>query len=110
MTSYEYIADHIVRIEGILACYPQRILDSKWRIASHVGLFPEADPYLDPSLAPFDGSIPYPPLDPSGRLSPEQEYAIDLYIWKFKSCPAGQRAILEHQSAAACHWEKVEGT
>jgi hypothetical protein len=34
-----YVADHINRISGIHAGHPDRILDSKWRIASCLGLF-----------------------------------------------------------------------
>ena len=73
----QYVADHINRISGIHAGYPERILDSKWRIASCLGLFKD--------------------LDPSGKLTVKQVEVVDTYITKFKSTSVGQEAIAYYQ-------------
>jgi hypothetical protein len=73
----QYVADHINRISGVHAGHPDRILDSKWRIASCLGLFQN--------------------LDPAGRLTTEQVKAVDIYIAKFKSTSVGQEAIAYFQ-------------
>jgi len=73
----QYVADHIHRISGVHAGYPDRILDSKWRIASCLGLFQN--------------------LDPAGRLTTEQVKAVDIYITKFKSTSVGKEAIAQFQ-------------
>jgi ABC-type phosphate/phosphonate transport system substrate-binding protein len=75
MASINYVADHICRIEGIHAGHPDRILNSKWRIASNVDLFP------------------YGTLAADGKLTPDQITQIDAYITKFKATPAGKEAI-----------------
>ncbi len=75
----DYIADHISRIESIHAGHPSRILNSKWRIASNVDLFP------------------YGTLAVDGTLTPEQESEIDAYIEKFKATPAGREALAQYQ-------------
>ena len=78
MASYvKYVADHINRILGVHAGHPDRIRDSKWRIASHLGLFKD--------------------LDPTGRLTTEQVKVIDIYIAKFKSTSVGQEAIAQYK-------------
>ena len=70
----QYVADHITRISGIHAGHPDseallrsadRILDSKWRIASCLGLFKN--------------------LDPTGKLTTEQTEVVDIYFAKFLS-------------------------
>ena len=73
----QYVADHITRISGIHAEYPDRILDSKWRIASCLGLFQD--------------------LDPTGKLTTEQLKVVDIYITKFLSTSVGQEAIAYFQ-------------
>ncbi len=70
-----YVADHIVRIEGIHSGYPQRILNSKWRIASNVDLFPYGELAVD------------------GSLTPDQIAEVDAYIESFKSTPAGRESL-----------------
>ena len=78
MASYvRYVADHITRISGVHTGYPDRILDSKWRIASCLGLFKD--------------------LDPSGKLTTEQVEVVDIYITKFLSTSVGQEAIAYYQ-------------
>jgi hypothetical protein len=78
MTSYvRYVADHITRISGVHAGHPDRIRDSKWRIASCLGLFKN--------------------LDPTGKLTTEQTEAVDIYITKFKSTLVGKEAIAYYQ-------------
>ncbi|MEG3876685.1 hypothetical protein QT972_04770 [Microcoleus sp. herbarium7] len=78
MTPYtQYVADHINRISGVHAGHPDRILDSKWRIASCLGLFPD--------------------LNPSGKLTTEQVKVVDIYITKFLSTSVGQEAIAHYQ-------------
>jgi len=78
MTPYtQYVADHINRISGVHAGHPDRIRDSKWRIASCLGLFKD--------------------LDPTGRLNTQQVEVIDIYITKFKSTSVGQEAITHYQ-------------
>jgi len=69
----QYVANHINRISGIHAGHPDRILDSKWRIASCLGLFQD--------------------LDPSGKLTAEQVEVVDFYIAKFKSTSVGWEAL-----------------
>lgn len=61
----EYIADHICRIEGVHANRPDRILNSKWRIASNADLFPTT-------------------LAADGTLTPEQRSQVDAFIDGFK--------------------------
>ena len=73
----QYVADHINRISGVHAGYPDRIRDSKWRIASCLGLFKD--------------------LDPTGKLTTGQTEAVDIYITKFKSTSVGQEAISYYQ-------------
>ena len=73
----QYVADHIHRILGVHAGYPERILDSKWRIASCIGLFKN--------------------LDPGGKLTTEQVKVVDIYITKFKSTSVGKEAIAYYQ-------------
>jgi hypothetical protein len=65
MPNIEYIADHICRIERIHAGHPNRILDSKWRIASNADLFVET-------------------LASDGTLTPEQISRVDDFISTFK--------------------------
>ena len=65
MPNIEYIADHICRIEGIHAAHPDRILGSKWRIASNAELFPLT-------------------LASDGTLTVEQVGRIDDFIREFK--------------------------
>lgn len=65
MPNIEYIADHICRIEGIHAAYPDHILNSKWRIASNAELFPLT-------------------LASDGALTTEQVNRIDDFIREFK--------------------------
>ena len=78
MASYvRYVADHINRISGVHVGHPDRIRYSKWRIASHLGLFKD--------------------LDPTGRLTTEQLKVVDIYIAKFKSTSVGQEAIAQYQ-------------
>lgn len=64
MPNIEYIADHICRIERIHAGHADRILDSKWRIASN------ADIFLT--------------LASDGTLTPEQVSQVDAFISTFK--------------------------
>ena len=73
----QYVADHITRISGIHAGHPDRILDSKWRIASCLGLFKN--------------------LDPTGKLTTEQTEVVDIYIAKFLSTSVAQEAIAQFQ-------------
>lgn len=82
-SNIDYVADHICRIEGIHAGYPDRVLDSKWRIASNIDLFPYAELAVD------------------GSLTPEQIAEVDAYISKFKATPAGQEAMAQYQRRAA---------
>ena len=78
MTPYtQYVADHINRISGVHAGHPDRILDSKWRIASCLGLFKN--------------------LDPTGKLTTKQVKVVDIYITKFLSTSVGQEAISYYQ-------------
>jgi hypothetical protein len=72
-----YVADHINRISGVHAGHPDRILDSKWRIASCLGLFKN--------------------LDPTGKLTTKQVKVVDIYITKFLSTSVGQEAISYYQ-------------
>jgi hypothetical protein len=83
MSSINYVADHICRIEGVHAGYPDRILNSKWRIASNIDLFP------------------YGELAADGTLTPEQITQIDAYIEKFKATPVGRAAIAQYQRRAS---------
>jgi hypothetical protein len=83
MSSINYVADHICRIEGIHAGHPDRILNSKWHIASNVDLFP------------------YGELAADGTLTPEQITQIDAYISKFKATAAGREAIAQYQRRAS---------
>jgi hypothetical protein len=73
----QYVADHINQISGVHAGHPDRIRDSKWRIASCLGLFKD--------------------LDPTGRLTTQQVEVIDTYITKFLSTSVGQEAIAYFQ-------------
>ena len=80
-SSISYVADHIDRIErrhGTL----NSILDSKWRIASAIDLFPGE-------------------LAENGTLTPQQLAAVDRYIEKFKATPAGKNAIAQYQRRAS---------
>jgi hypothetical protein len=83
MSFIDYVADHICRIEGIHVGHPDRILNSKWRIASNVDLFP------------------YGALAVDGTLTPDQISEIDAYITNFKATPAGQKAICASQQRFA---------
>lgn len=74
MSSIDYVADHIDRIERRHAGDESLILNSKWRIASNLNLFAGE-------------------LKKDGTLSPEQIAQIDSYIAKFKSTPGGREAI-----------------
>lgn len=82
-SSIDYVADHICRIEGIHVGHPDRILNSKWRIASNIDLFPYGELAVD------------------GTLTPDQIAQIDAYISKFKATPAGQKAIAQYQQRAS---------
>lgn len=82
MTNINYVADHICRIEGIHANHPDRILNSKWRIASNIELFPPGT------------------LAADGTLTPDQITKIDGYITKFKATPAGKDAIANYARRA----------
>jgi hypothetical protein len=77
-SSISYVADHIDRIERRHQAL-NSILDSKWRIASAIDLFPGQ-------------------LAENGTLTPQQLAAVDQYIAKFKSTPAGREAIAHYQS------------
>jgi len=78
MTPYtQYVADHVNRILGVHAGHPDRIRDSKWRIASCLGLFKD--------------------LDPTGKLTTKQTEVVDIYITKFLSTSVGQEAIAHYQ-------------
>ena len=83
MPNLDYVADHICRIEGIHAGHPDSILNSKWRIASNVDLFP------------------YGSLAPDGTLTPDQISEIDAYIANFKASPAGKAAIANYARRAS---------
>lgn len=65
MPNTEYIADHICRIEGIHTNHPDRILSSKWRIASNADLFTGI-------------------LAADGTLTPEQVGQVNAFIDEFK--------------------------
>jgi hypothetical protein len=78
LTTNHYIADHIHRIERAHVGHPNLIADSKWRIASALGVFKEE-------------------LADDGSLTPEQIQVIDAYIAKFKATPAGHEAIAEFE-------------
>lgn len=82
-SNIDYVADHICRIEGIHAGHPDRILNSKWRIASNIDLFP------------------YGELAADGTLTPDQLTKIDAYIEKFKATPAGKDALAQYQRRAS---------
>lgn len=82
-SSIDYVADHICRIEGIHAGHSDRILKSKWRIASNVDLFP------------------YGALAVDGTLTPDQIAEVDAYIAKFKATPAGRAALTQCQRRAS---------
>ena len=77
-----YVADHVTRLEERHQTQ-NSILDSKWRIASCVDLFP------------------YGELAENGTLTPQQLAAIDQYIAKFKATPAGKEAIAQYQRRAS---------
>jgi hypothetical protein len=77
-----YVADHVTRLEERHQTQ-NSILDSKWRIASCVDLFP------------------YGELAENGTLTPQQLAAIDQYIAKFKATPAGKEAIAFYQRKAS---------
>lgn len=83
MSSINYVADHICRIEGIHAGHPDRILNSKWRIASNVELFSYGELAVD------------------GTLTSDQIAKIDAYISKFKATPAGREALAQYQRRAS---------
>jgi hypothetical protein len=77
-----YVADHVNRI--LRRHQTQNsILDSKWRIASCVDLFPSGE------------------LAENGSLTPQQLAAVDQYIEKFKATPAGREAIAFYQRKAS---------
>jgi hypothetical protein len=83
MTStISYVADHIDRMERRHG-NPNSILDSKWRIASCVDLFPRGE------------------LAENGTLTPQQLAAVDRYIEKFKATPAGKEALTQYQRRAS---------
>lgn len=83
MTStISYVADHIDRMERRHQTQSS-ILDSKWRIASCVDLFPHTE------------------LAENGTLTPQQLAAVDQYIAKFKATPAGKEAIAQYQRRAS---------
>ena len=77
-----YVADHIDRMERRHQTQSS-ILDSKWRIASAIDLFPSGE------------------LAENGTLKPQQLAAVDQYIEKFKSTPAGKDAIAQYQRRAS---------
>ncbi|MBD2018536.1 hypothetical protein H6F96_31855 [Microcoleus sp. FACHB-53] len=81
-SNIDYVADYICRISGIHAGHPDRILNSKWRIASNIDLFPKGT------------------LAPNGTLTSDQIAQVDAYIAKFKATPAGQEAIAQYQRRA----------
>jgi hypothetical protein len=78
LNTNHYVAEHIHRIEGRYVGHPELIADSKWRIASALGVFKEE-------------------LADDGSLTPEQIQTIDAYIAKFKITPAGHEAIAHFQ-------------
>ena len=80
-SSISYVADHIDRIERRHQAQSS-ILDSKWRIASAIDLFPGQ-------------------LAENGTLTPQQLAAVDRYIEKFKATPAGKNAIAIYQRKAS---------
>jgi hypothetical protein len=82
-SNIDYVADHICRIEGLHAGHPDRILNSKWRIASNIDLFPYGELAVD------------------GTLTPEQEADVDAYIEKFKATPAGREALARYARRAS---------
>ncbi len=71
------VADHIDRIDRRHGGKENLILDSKWRIASNLGMFND--------------------LNPNGTLNPDQLAKVDAYIARFKSTPAGSDAIAQYQ-------------
>lgn len=68
---YDYIANHINRIEGRFKNNPAWQQDSMWRIASNANLFP---------------------LN-SDKLSPEQVSQVNAFIDKFKNSENGKQAL-----------------
>ncbi len=82
MSSIQYIADHIDRIDRRHGGKENLILDSKWRIASSLEMF---------------GSD----LNSNGTLTPEQLAKVDAYIARFKATPAGQQALAQYQRRAS---------
>ncbi len=82
-SSIYYIADHVDRIERRHGGNQNLILNSKWRIASNIDLFP------------------YGELAADGTLTPDQIAQIDAYISKFKETPAGREAIAQYQRRAS---------
>jgi hypothetical protein len=82
-SSIDYVADHICRIEGIHVGHPDRILNSKWRIASNIDLFPYGELAVD------------------GTLTPDQIAQIDAYISNFKATTAGRESICASQQRFA---------
>jgi hypothetical protein len=76
-----YVADHIDRIERRHGGKESLILNSKWRIASALGMFGDN-------------------LNPNGSLPPDQLTEVDAYITKFKATPAGRDALAQLQRRA----------
>jgi hypothetical protein len=74
-SSIDYVADHIDRIDRCHGGNQNLILNSKWRIASNIDLFPCGK------------------LADDGTLTPDQIAQIDTYIAKFKATPAGKDAL-----------------
>jgi hypothetical protein len=83
MSSIDYVADHIDRIERRHGGNQNLIVNSKWRIASSVDLFPEGTFAAD------------------GTLTPDQITQLDAYIAKFKATPAGREAIANYARRAS---------
>lgn len=81
-STVDYVADHIDRIERRHGGKQSFILDSKWRIASAIDLFP------------------YGTLASDGTLTPSQLVKVDAYIERFKTTPAGKEAIAQYQRRA----------
>jgi hypothetical protein len=83
MSSIDYVADHIDRIERRHGGNQNLIVNSKWRIASSVDLFPEGTLSVD------------------GTLTPDQITQLDAYIAKFKATSAGREAIANYARRAS---------
>lgn len=80
-STINYVADHIDRIDRRHGGKENLILNSKWRIASSLGMFQD--------------------LNPNGTLTTDQLAKVDAYIARFKATPAGQQAISQYQRRAS---------